>query len=162
MDLSVRPIRALGPGEVSPEPEVPRSPEELVGGTSTLPFLDQVRQALRARHYSDKTEQSYVAWIQRSIGFCGNRAAAEMGEAEINRFLTDLAVRQNVSASTQNQALSALLFLYRHVLNRPIGDLGEVIRARKPQRLPVVLTREEVKAVLGQLTGDKWLMASLM
>ena len=85
-----------------------------------------------------------------------------MAEPEINVFLTHLAVKEKVSASTQNQALSALLFLYRHVLDRRIGDLGEVIRARRPKRLPVVLTREEVKAVLGNLTGDKWLMASLM
>jgi integron integrase len=85
-----------------------------------------------------------------------------MAEPEINAFLTYLAVKKNVSASTQNQALSALLFLYRHVLGREIGDLGEVIRARKPKRLPVVMTREEVKTVLSHLQGDKWLMASIM
>jgi site-specific recombinase XerD len=85
-----------------------------------------------------------------------------MAEPEINQFLTHLAVKEHVSASTQNQALSALLFLYRYVLDREIGDLGEVIRARKPIRVPVVMTREEVKAVLNNLTGDKWLMASLM
>jgi integron integrase len=85
-----------------------------------------------------------------------------MAEPEINAFLTHLAVKERVSASTQNQALSALLFLYRHVLNRKIGDLGEVIRARKPKRLPVVMTREEVKLVLSHLKGDRWLMASLM
>jgi integron integrase len=85
-----------------------------------------------------------------------------MAEPEINAFLTHLAVQEKVSASTQNQALSALLFLYRHILGRSVGDLGEVVRARRPTRLPVVLTREEVKAVLGLLTGDKWLMASLM
>lgn len=85
-----------------------------------------------------------------------------MAEPEINAFLTHLAVKENVSASTQNQAPSALLFLYRHVLGREIGNLGEVIRARKPKRLPVVMSRDEVKAVLAQLSGDKWLMASLM
>jgi integron integrase len=85
-----------------------------------------------------------------------------MAEPEINAFLTHLAVERKVSASTQNQALSALLFLYRHVLGRPIGDLGEVIRARKPTRLPVVMTRDEVKSVLDRLNGDKWLMASLL
>jgi len=85
-----------------------------------------------------------------------------MAEPEINAFLTHLAVKERISASTQNQALSALLFLYRHVLNRKIGDLGEVIRARKPKRLPVVMTREEVKLVLSHLKGDRWLMASLM
>jgi len=86
----------------------------------------------------------------------------EMVEPEINAFLTHLATHGQVSASTQNQALSALLFLYRHVLGRQIGDLGEIVRARRPTRLPVVLTRPEVKAMLGQLTGDKWLMAGLM
>jgi integron integrase len=85
-----------------------------------------------------------------------------MAEPEINAFLTHLAVTDRVSASTQNQALSALLFLYRHVLNRKIGDLGEVIRARKPKRLPVVMTREEVKLVLSHLKGDRWLMANIM
>jgi len=85
-----------------------------------------------------------------------------MAEPEINAFLTHLAVKKRVSASTQNQALSALLFLYRYVLNRKIGDLGEIIRARKPRRLPVVLTREEVRVVINNLRGDKWLMANLM
>ncbi len=85
-----------------------------------------------------------------------------MAEPEMNAFLTHLALNEKVSASTQNQALSALLFLYRHVLGRKVGDLGEVIRAKKPKRLPVVMTRDEVKAVLSNLAGDKWLMASLL
>jgi integron integrase len=85
-----------------------------------------------------------------------------MAEPEINAYLTHLAVKEKVSASTQNQALSALLFLYRHVLDREIGDLGEMIRARKPRHIPVVMTRDEVKSVLANLAGDKWLMASLM
>ncbi len=85
-----------------------------------------------------------------------------MAEREINAFLTHLAIEDKVSASTQNQALSAPLLLYRHVLAREIGDLGEVIRARKPKRLHVVMTGEEARAVIGHLRGDKWLMASLM
>jgi len=85
-----------------------------------------------------------------------------MAESEINTFLTHLAVKEKVSASTQNQALSAILFLYRYVLARQIGNLDEVIRARKPKRLPVAMTRDEVKLVLSELAGDKWLMASLM
>jgi integron integrase len=125
-------------------------------------LLDRLRGALRSRHYSRRTEQCYCHWVKRFIFFHHVRHPAEMAEPEINVFLTHLAVKEKVSASTQNQALSALLFLYRHVLDRRIGDLGEVIRARRPKRLPVVLTREEVKAVLGNLTGDKWLMASLM
>ena len=125
-------------------------------------LLDQVREAIRVRHYSLRTEKTYVGWIKRFILFHGKRHPAEMAEAEINAFLSHLAVKGHVSASTQNQALSALLFLYRHVIGREVGSLGDVIRARKPRRLPVVMTREEVKAVLDQLNGDKWLMASLM
>ncbi len=124
--------------------------------------LDRLREALRARHYSPRTEQSYRHWVKRFIFFHHVRHPAEMAEPQINAFLTHLAVKEKVSASTQNQALSALLFLYRHVLGRQIGDLGDVIRARRPKRLPVLLTRSEVKAVLGNLTGDKWLMATLM
>lgn len=125
-------------------------------------LIDQLREGLRSRHYSQRTEETYCAWVKRFIYFHNVRHPAGMGEGEINAFLTHLAVEEHVSASTQNQALSALLFLYRHVLNREIGNLGEVIRARRPTRLPVVMTREEVKAVLGNLSGDKWLMASLM
>jgi integron integrase len=125
-------------------------------------LLDRLREALRSRHYSRRTEQSYCHWVKRFCFFHNLRHPAEMAEPEINAFLTHLAVKEKVSASTQNQALSALVFLYRHVLNREIGDLGEVIRARKPRHLPAVMTREEVKAVLGHLEGDKWLMASLM
>jgi len=125
-------------------------------------LLDQVRLALRSRHCSRRTEEVYVLWIKRFILFHNKRHPAEMAEPEINAFLTHLASKERVSASTQNQALSALLFLYRYVLRREVGDLGEVIRARRPSRLPVVLTCEEVKAVLTRLQGDKWLMASLM
>lgn len=125
-------------------------------------LMEQLRQALRARHYSKSTERTYCLWVKRYIHFHNVKHPAEMAEPEINAFLTHLAVKEKVSASTQNQALAALLFLYRHVLGREVGDLGEVIRARKPKRLPVVMTGEEVRAVLAQLSGDKWLMASLM
>jgi integron integrase len=124
--------------------------------------MEQIRQALRSRHYSPRTEQAYIHWVRQFIFHHHVRHPAKMAEPEINAFLTHLAVERKVSASTQNQALSALLFLYRHVLGRPIGDLGEVIRARKPTRLPVVMTRDEVKSVLDRLNGDKWLMASLL
>ena len=125
-------------------------------------LLDRLREALRSRHYSRRTEQIYCHWVRRFIYFHNLRHPAQMAEPEINAYLTHLAVKENVSASTQTQALSALLFLYRYVLDRKIGDLGEVIRARKPRHIPVVMTQEEVKAVLANLTGDKWLMASLM
>jgi len=125
-------------------------------------LLDQVRYALRTRHYSKRTEDSYVAWIRRYIFFHNLRHPAEMAEAEVNQFLTHLAIKEKVSASTQNQALSALLFLYRYVLDRPLGQLGEVIRARKSKRLPVVLTRDEVKAIFRRLRGEQRLIAVLM
>jgi len=125
-------------------------------------LLDQLRDALRSRHYSRRTEKTYCHWVRRYVFFHNVRHPAEMGEHEINAFLTHLAVKNKVSASTQNQALSALLFLYRHVIGREVGDLGDVIRARKPKRLPVVMTRDEVKAVLSNLDGAKWHMASLM
>ena len=125
-------------------------------------LLDRMREALRARHYSRRTEETYCHWVKRFVYFHEMRHPKDMAEPEINAFLTHLAVKEQVSASTQNQALCALLFLYRHVLGKEIGELGEVIRARKPRRLPVVMTREEVKAIIAQLKGDKWLMASLM
>jgi integron integrase len=125
-------------------------------------LLDRLREALRSRHYSRRTEQCYCHWVKRFIFYHKVRHPAEMAEPEINAFLTHLAVKEKVSASTQNQALSALLYLYRHVLGREVGTLEGLIRARKPKRLPVVMTREEVKAVLSHLSGDKWLMASLM
>ncbi len=125
-------------------------------------LMDCVRDAIRARHYSRRTAQSYSRWIKRYILFHEKRHPLEMGEREINAFLTDLAVRGKVSASTQTQALSALLFLYRKVLGREIENLGDVVRARKPKRLPIVMTREEVQSVLAVMSGEKWLMASLM
>ena len=136
-----------------------RGIEYSASGHRKVRLLDQMRQALRSRHYSRRTEQTYCLWVRRYVQFHSLRHPAEMGEPEINAFLTHLAVKEKVSASTQNQALSALLFFYRHVLGRKVGD---VIRARKPQRLPVFMTRDEVKAVLGCLEGDNWLMASLM
>lgn len=125
-------------------------------------LLDRLQESLRSRHYSRRTEETYCQWVKRFIYFHGVRHPREMAEPEINAFLTHLAVKHKVSASTQNQALSALLFLYRHVIGREIGNLGDVIRARKPKRLPVVMTREEVKLVLDNLSGDRWLAASLM
>src|SRR2546428_13392864 len=110
-------------------------------------LLDRVRDAIRARHYSRRTEKAYVAWIRRYIFFHGKRHPAEMGAPELTRFLTSLAVDRNVAASTQNQALSALLFLYREVLELDLPWLDDVVRAKRPHRLPIVLTREEVRAL---------------
>jgi integron integrase len=107
-------------------------------------------------------EEAYVSWIKRYILFHGKRHPLEMGEDEITQFLSALAVHGQVSASTQNQALCALIFLYRHVLGENFGWLADVVRAKRPQRLPVVLTRPEVRALLGALEGVHWIMASLL
>jgi len=125
-------------------------------------LLDQVREQIRLKHYSIRTERVYCEWVRRFIRFHAYRHPAEMGAAEVEAFLSDLAVRRDVSASTQNQALAALLFLYKQVLKLELPWLGEVVRARKPVRLPVVLSVEEVKMVLAQLEGELWLIASLL
>lgn len=131
-------------------------------GTRAPRLLNRYRREMRARHYSRRTEQTYTRWVKRFIYFHGMRHPEKMAEPEINAFLTHLAVEKKVSASTQNQALSALLFLYRHVIGVGVGDLGKIIRARKPKRIPVVLSRQELKAVLSHLHCDKWLMVSLI
>jgi integron integrase len=137
-------------------------------GIQTLPsapkpkLLDRVRQAIRTRHYSDRTEKAYVHWIKRFIFFHNKRHPAEMGEAEIGRFLSALATDLHVSASTQNQALNALLFLYREILKKEIGYVNGVVRAKRSHRLPVVLTRQEVRSILGCLDGSEWIMAMLL
>jgi len=125
-------------------------------------LLDQVRGAIGMRHYSPKTEDSYVHWVKRFIFFHNKRHPAEMGEKEVAQFLSSLARELHVSASTQNQALNAILFLYREVLRKEIGYVDGVIRAKKSRRLPVVLTKEEVKAILGRLSGAPWLMSMLL
>jgi integrase len=114
------------------------------------------------RHYSVRTEDAYVGWIKRFILFHGKRHPLEMGANEITQLLSALAVQGHVSASTQNQALCALLFLSRHVLGLKMGWLDDIVRAKRPQRLPIVLTRSEVKALLGALGGVHWIMASLL
>jgi len=125
-------------------------------------LLDQVRDAIRTKHYSHRTEEAYLQWVKRFIFFHNKRHPTEMGELEINQFLSHLAVKGNVASSTQNQALSAILFLYREVLKQEIGHLNEVTWAKKPETLPEVLTREEVKAIMNQLSGVDWLMAMLL
>jgi integron integrase len=117
---------------------------------------------LRRRHYSLRTEKAYLGWIRRFILFHNKRHPVEMGAQEVNAFLSHLARHDRVAASTQNQALSSLLFLYRHVLHSPLPWLDNMEHAKRPARLPTVLTQEEVKAVLGALEGTHWLMASLL
>lgn len=127
-----------------------------------LKLLDQVRDRVRALHYSIRTEDAYTGWIKKYILYHGKRHPDEMGAAELEAFLTHLAVERTVAASTQNQARSAILFLYGEVLGRPIEELGRVAPAKRPERMPVVLTREEVRAVLAQLDGTDALVAKLL
>ena len=126
-----------------------------------LKLLDRLRRACRVRHYSIRTEDAYHDWAERFIRFHNVRHPNEMAEPEVNAFLTDLAVGRHVSASTQNQAMSALLFLYDAVLAKPLNQLV-VVRANRPKRLPVVLSRDEVKRVLGQLDGTNGLIARVL
>src|SRR5437773_7506875 len=138
-------VRETGPAE-APKPRL----------------LDRVRQAIATRHYSRRTEKAYVHWIKRCVFFHGKRHPVEMGAAEVSAFLTSLAVDSKVAASTQNQALSALLFLYREVLGVDLPWLDDVVRAKRPLHLPVVLTRDEVRTVLQRLDGVPRLMAVLL
>jgi integron integrase len=128
---------------------------------SSPKLLDQVRQAIRLRHYSRRTEAAYVAWIRRFIVFHRKRHPRELGEPEVTAFVSSLASR-GVSASTQNQALSAILFLYAVVLGQRLGWMNDIVRAQRPARLPVVMSRDEVSSLLSRLRGPVWLMASLM
>jgi len=125
-------------------------------------LLDQVRNIIRRKHYSIRTEQAYVDWIKRFIIYHNKCHPAEMAEEEVAQFLTHLARDLNVAASTQNQALSALLFLYKEVLKQEIGWLEKVERVRRPAKLPVVLTRSEVKEIFAHLHGTPKLMAGLL
>lgn len=125
-------------------------------------LLDQLRDAIRRKHYSIRTEKAYVGWIRRYILFHDKRHPKDMGSREIEAFLTHLAVDQKVAASTQNQALSALLFLYRHVLHKDLDLPIDAVRAKRPKRLPTVMTREEVQRVLAALSGTHQLMAKLL
>jgi site-specific recombinase XerD len=124
-------------------------------------LLDQVRDAIRLRHYSHRTEQAYVYWIRRYILFHKKRHPAEMGESEITAYLSYLASTKNVAAATQNQALSAILFLYKEVLKIELKWLDDVVRATRPKRLPVVMTRETVSKVLKEMHGTQQLVARL-
>ncbi len=125
-------------------------------------LLDLVRNEIRVRHYSIRTEEAYIVWIRRFIIFYNKRHPAEMGETEISNFLTSLAVKDNMSSSSQNQALCALIFLYKNVLKKEVGKIEGLIWAKMPKRLPVVLSREEVKAILNQLDGVYWIMANIL
>lgn len=125
-------------------------------------LLERLRSAIRTRHYSIRTEEAYTSWVKRFILFHNKRHPRDMGEKEINQFLSYLAEERNVASSTQNQALCAIIFLYKYVLKIEIGDLGDLARAKKPKRLPVVLSHREMKAIFDNLSGIHWMMATLL
>src|SRR5215831_1119807 len=137
------------PSAIFPEPGKPR-------------LLDQVRQTIRRKHYSIRTEQAYVAWIKKYIFFHHKRHPAQMGATEMEQFLNYLAVEQKVAAATQNQALSALVFLYREVLRQEFDWMENLERAKRPARVPLVLTETVVRQLLSHLDGQNWLMATLL
>jgi len=139
-----------------------KEPQAIACDEQRAALILSYREALAARHYSGRTKESYEKWLHRFLETYPDRKPRTFCGADINAFLSRLAVDKNVSASTQNQALAALLFLYRNVLKIAVNDIGEVIRAKKPQRLPVVMSRQEVRAVLSELESDKLLAASLM
>ena len=130
--------------------------------THTPRLLDSIREVMRVHHYSISTERSYIQWIKRYIYFHNKRHPKEMGADEITAFLTHLAVNRKVSPSTQNQSLNALLFLYKRVLQIKLPLIDNVVRAKRTKRLPVVFTRPEVKALLAQFDGTRWLIFSMM
>ena len=125
-------------------------------------LLEQLRDAMQRRHYSSRTEETYVHWVKRFIYFSGRRHPRELGAPEVTAFLNYLAREREVAAATQNQALSALIFLYKEVLAQPLPWLEDLERAKRPARLPNVLTRDEVQRLLARMQGVKWLMASLL
>ncbi len=125
-------------------------------------MVEAMRRALRVRHYRLRTEEAYLQWAERFGRFCEDRDAADWGNREARRFLEHLALERNVSASTQNQAFSALLFLFETVLGRPLGEMAGTIRARRPERLPVVLSREEARRLLAVTEGTVGLMLRLL
>jgi integron integrase len=136
------------------------TPAPVSGGPK---LLTRLRTAVRARHYSPRTEQSYVGWVKRFVRFHGRRHPAALGEAEVQAFLEDLVERGQVSASTQNQAIAALLFLYEAVLGRRLRlSPTEIVRAKEPRRIPVVMSKEEVRDVLEQLRGTSRMVALLL
>ena len=151
------------PTTIPAPPVIPSNPPDNASAQTRHPgLLEKVRECLRVRHYSLRTEEAYLGWIKRFVWFHGKRHPRDMGAAEVEAFLTDLAVKRGVSAATQNQALAALLFLYREVLGIQLPWLDEMVRAKRPQQLPTVLTVREVGAVLAGVEGTLGLIAQLL
>lgn len=132
-----------------------RSPLGLFPDQPTPRLYDRIIEVLRVHHYSRRTEEAYVHWIRRYIEFHDHEHPRQLAEDAVNRFLTHLAVKEHVAASTQNQALSAVLFLYERVLAQPLDRIEGVVRARRPKRLPVVMTADEVSRLMTHLTGEQ-------
>jgi integrase len=143
-------------------PFSPARPLEVFVPNPKLRFLDQCREVIRFKHFSRRTEEAYVHWVRRFILFHGKRHPKDMGAAEIQAFLTYLAATENVAASTQNQALNSLVFMYRHVIGREPGEFRGFERARRPERIPVVLSREEVRLLLSKLEGTQRLIGQFL
>ncbi|MFZ2650648.1 MAG: integron integrase [Burkholderiaceae bacterium] len=159
---SARKVKPGSAGSSVPAQLAPRvSDDEVVAGASPR-LLDRLRAAIRVRHYSIRTEAAYVDWARRFIVFHDRRHPMDLGPDEVAAFLTHLAVQRNVAASTQNQAKSALLFLYKVVLGMDLPWLEEIVSAKNPRRLPVVLTPSEVRALLHELSGTMGLVASML
>lgn len=144
-----------------PSPQHPSPSPNRTPFTKEKKLLDRMRETLQTQHYSYRTEQTYIDWCRRFILFHGKRHPKDMGNSEVEAFITHLATRRKVAASTQNQALSAIIFLYKEVLNQPL-DPVKVIRARKPKRLPTVLTKDEAVRVINAMIGQYQLMAKLL
>jgi integron integrase len=138
----------------------PLGPKGARDGSASV--LKSLRNAIRARHYSYRTEETYEMWVMRFLRFTGDKPLGDLGPGDVNSFLSHLAVEGKVAVSTQNQALSSLLFLFKEVMGRDVGWLEGLVRAKRPQRLPVVLSREEVKALLKEMEGETWIMATLL
>jgi len=163
--MPVHPLPPSAVGESSVDPDAPDdigNPAAEPASAAEPRLLDRVRREIRVRHYSIRTESSYVDWIKRFIIFHGRRHPAALGASEVMAFLTYLAVERKVAPSTQAQAKSAILFLYRVVLNTALPWLDEVVAASNPRRLPVVLTQPEVRAVLSQMNGSVGLVCALL
>lgn len=125
-------------------------------------LLDTVRREIQTRHYSPKTEKTYVSWVKQYILFHNKTHPKELSEKDVNQFLSHLATKKHVSASTQNQALSAILFLYKYVLHKTLGDFGNVIRAKRTKKVPVVFSKEEIRNIFSHLEKNKKLMANMI
>lgn len=143
------------------EPENIKSDMGPVLSRAKIKLVDQIKTAIRVRHYSKRTEEAYIRWVTEYIKFHNKKHPAEMGSKEISEFINYLAIRKNVSPSTQNLALCAIIFLYKHILKKEINEV-DIVWAKKPKKLPVVFARKEVKAVMKQLTGVNWIMANLL